>query len=77
MRQEAQAAIWNWQKEWEAGEAIAVKVEQQITARNWDAATQTLQELKSLDSDYWLSIRFGELQESTIREQRAWSQIEQ
>ncbi|NJN22577.1 MAG: hypothetical protein HC812_17110 [Leptolyngbya sp. RL_3_1] len=57
--------------------AIAVKVEQQITARNWDAATQTLQELKSLDSDYWLSIRFGELQQSTIREQRAWSQIEQ
>jgi hypothetical protein len=77
LRPDAQTAIWNWQQEWEAGEEIAARVEQQIASRNWEAATETLQDLKSLDSDYWLSIRFGELQQSTIREQRAWSQIEQ
>lgn len=77
LRQNAQTAIWNWQQEWKAGAAIAAGVEQQITARNWAVATQTLQDLKTLDSDYWLSIRFGELQQAITREQRAWSQIEQ
>jgi hypothetical protein len=77
LRQDAQTAIWNWQQEWKAGDAIAAGVEQQITARNWAEATKTLQDLKTLESDYWLSIRFGELQQAIAREQRAWSQIEQ
>ncbi len=77
LRQDAQTAIWNWQQEWKAGEAIAAKIEQQITARSWSEATTALQDLKTLDSDYWLSIRFGELQQTIAREQRAWSQIQQ
>ena len=77
LRQDAQTAIWNWQQEWKTGEAIVSGVEQHIIVRNWEAATQALQDLKTLDSDYWLSIQFGELQQAIDREQRAWSQIEQ
>ena len=77
LRQEAQTAIWNWQQEWKAGEGIVAGVEQQISARNWEQATKTLQDLKTLESDYWLSVRFGELQQAIAREQRAWSQIQQ
>ena len=77
LRQEAQAAIWEWQQEWEKGQTIADTVEQAISVRDWAAANAALQTLKLLSSDYWLSQRHGELQRAQQREQTAWAQIDQ
>lgn len=77
LRESAQAAIWNWRQEWAQGTAIAERVAQAVSDRDWSLAQTTLQELKSLDSDYWLAIRFEELQETIDQEQTAWAQLAQ
>ena len=77
LRQEAQAAIWEWQQEWKKGSTVEDRVEQAIVARDWISAENSLQELKLLSSDYWLSQRHSELQKAKQREQTAWAQIDQ
>lgn len=77
LRQTAQATIWDWQQEWKKGTSLESTIEQAITARDWVAADDSLQQLKLLASDYWLSRRHGELQTAMVREQTAWAQIEQ
>ncbi len=77
LRPTAQAAIWNWQQEWKKGTSLENAIEQAITARDWGAADDSLQQLKLLSSDYWLSHRHGELQTAMAREQTAWAQIDQ
>jgi len=77
LRDEAQAAIWDWQQEWKQGESLESKIQQAIAARDWGTATSGLQALKGLSSDYWLSQRHQELQQAKQREQTAWTQIEQ
>lgn len=75
LRQEAQAAIWQWQQEWEKGTSLENTIEQAIAAQDWGQAGDGLQRLKVLSSDYWLSQRHGELQKAKQREQTAWDQI--
>ena len=77
LRQKAQAAIWAWQQEWNQGSTLENKIEQAIAARAWLDAENSLQQLKLLSSDYWLSQRHGELQRAKQREQTAWAQIDQ
>ncbi|MDB9529836.1 hypothetical protein PN498_27865 [Oscillatoria sp. CS-180] len=77
LRQQAQAAIWNWQQEWKQGQAIENSVEQAIAARDWGVAEEGLQQLKLLSSDYWLSDRHNALKQAKQRESTAWAQIEQ
>lgn len=77
LRQEAQAAIWDWQQEWKQGETIENSIEQAILARDWDAAEDGLQGLKLLSSDYWVGDRHANLQSAKQRESSAWEQIDQ
>jgi uncharacterized protein YdaU (DUF1376 family) len=77
LREQAQAAIWNWQQEWKQGQEMASTITQAIAAKDWAAADQGLQQLKLLESDYWLGKRHSELQAAKQREQTAWAQIEQ
>ncbi len=77
LRETAQTDIWNWQREWQEGEAIQAAVHQAIANRDWESADKSLQRLKLLSSDYWLSRRFSELQQDKQKEQNAWAQLEQ
>lgn len=77
LRDAAQAAIWDWQKDWDAGKQVESTVRQAIDGRNWPQAIDTLQQLKGLTSDYWLSQRYTDLQRTIDREQTAWTQLEQ
>ena len=77
LRKTAQAAIWDWQKEWENGTKLENIIERAIIDRDWVAADNSLQQLKLLSSDYWLSHRHGELHKAMEREQTAWAQIDQ
>ncbi|MEM9002576.1 MAG: hypothetical protein AAGE59_03515 [Cyanobacteria bacterium P01_F01_bin.86] len=77
LRQTAQAAIWDWQQEWKKGASYEKTIQQAIASRNWSDADNSLQQLKLLASDYWLSKRHGDLQKAMQREQTAWAQIEE
>ncbi len=77
LRADAQAAIWNWRQEWEKAGAIETTVTEAIAAQDWTQAQDSLQQLKSLDSDYWLATRFGELEQTIDQERAAWDQLKQ
>lgn len=77
LRDPAQAKIWDWQQEWKRGQELENSIEQAIAARDWGAANNGLQQLKSLTSDYWVGQRHNELQQSQQLEETAWAQIEQ
>lgn len=77
LRDAAQSKIWDWQQEWKRGQELENSIEQAIAARDWAAASQELQQLKLLSSDYWVGQRHDELQQAKQLEETAWSQIEQ
>ncbi len=77
LREQAQAAIWNWQQEWKQGEAIANEIPQAIAAKDWSTAEARLQDLKLLTSDFWLGKRYDQLLAAKELEQKAWAQIDQ
>jgi hypothetical protein len=77
LRAQAQAAIWTWQQEWEQATALENRILTAIANRDWPQAQTQLQALQTLDSDYWVSTRHGELQDIIQLEQRAWQQLAQ
>lgn len=76
LRETAQARIWEWQQEWQTGQTIQGNIQQAIASRNWESAEKSLQRLKLLSSDYWLSRRHSELKQEKQREQTAWTQVD-
>ncbi|MEM0981816.1 MAG: hypothetical protein AAGH78_16285 [Cyanobacteria bacterium P01_H01_bin.58] len=77
LRATAQARIWEWQQEWQTGQTIQSNIQQAIVGRDWESAEKSLQRLKLLSSDYWLSRRHSELQQAKQKEQSAWAQVDQ
>jgi soluble cytochrome b562 len=50
---EAQAMINDWQGNWHQGEAIFQKAKKAIQDQNWGQATEQVQNLVQIGSDYW------------------------
>lgn len=75
LRQPAQAAIHEWRQEWTQAQALETSLASAIEARNWQAAAATLQQLKTLKSDFWLRDRYQHWQQLLYTEQRSWENL--
>ncbi|HEY9738078.1 MAG TPA: hypothetical protein V6D06_17420 [Trichocoleus sp.] len=75
LRQPAQAAIYEWRQEWSKGEALESTLGTAIQTRNWTTASETLQALKTLKTDFWLRDRYGYWQQQLYREQSSWESL--
>lgn len=50
---DAQAAIGEWQTQWQAGQAIYAQVQQAFQNQDWNGASQQILALSNLPHDYW------------------------
>ncbi|HEY9764502.1 MAG TPA: hypothetical protein V6D07_18385 [Trichocoleus sp.] len=75
LRKPAQAAIYEWQQEWSTAQTLESTLATSIQARNWNTASEALQNLKKLKSDYWLRDRHQYWQSQLQREQRSWENL--
>ncbi|MEN8447825.1 MAG: hypothetical protein ABG776_22745, partial [Cyanobacteria bacterium J06555_13] len=72
---EVKSAIATWDKEWNTGKEIEVKVLQAISARDWVAAKRSVQSLKILNSNYWVRTRHDQLKAKIDREETGRIQL--
>lgn len=72
---EVKSAIATWDKEWNTGKDIEVKVLQAINARDWVAAKRSVQSLKILNSNYWVRTRHDQLKAKIEREETGRIQL--
>jgi hypothetical protein len=75
LRQPAQSMIFDWQQDWEQGQAIEAKLQPALAASDWDLAKAHLQEFKQLSSDYWLTSRYLHWQQQFLVERQGWDQL--
>ena len=70
-------AIAQWDQEWETGREFEAKVTQAIAAQNWRGARRAAQDLKILNTRYWVVTRHNQLKEKIDREETARRQLNQ
>lgn len=75
LRQSAQAAIHEWRQEWVQAQALETSLAEAIEARSWQSAAATLQQLKTLKSDFWLRDRHQHWQQLLHTEQHSWENL--
>ncbi|MEL6779068.1 MAG: hypothetical protein AAFO06_17615 [Cyanobacteria bacterium J06597_16] len=68
-------AIATWDKEWTTGKEIESKVLQAIKARDWVAARRSVQSLKILNANYWVTTRHNQLRAKINREETGRRQL--
>ncbi|MGI8935553.1 MAG: hypothetical protein ACR2FS_15915 [Phormidesmis sp.] len=70
-------AIAQWDAEWETGREFEAKVTQAIAAQNWTGARRATQDIKVLNTRYWVITRHNQLKEKIDREETARRQLNQ
>jgi hypothetical protein len=75
LRKPAQAVIFDWQQDWQQGQAIEAKLRPALAASDWELAKAHLQEFKNLKSDYWLTTRYLHWQRQFQIERQGWEQL--
>jgi soluble cytochrome b562 len=75
LRKSAQSVIFEWQQDWEQGQAIEAKLKPALAASDWELAKTHLQEFKTLKSDYWLTTRYVFWQRQFQVEHQGWDQL--
>lgn len=73
---EVKSARATWDKEWATGQEFEEKVLKAIKAQDWIAARRHVQDLKILNTNYWVMARHDQLEEKIDREQTARRQLE-
>ncbi|MEM6451175.1 MAG: hypothetical protein AAF703_12760 [Cyanobacteria bacterium P01_D01_bin.105] len=74
---QVKSAIATWDKEWATGKEFEAEVLQAIQAKNWTGARRDLQQLKILNTNYWVRTRHDQLKERIDREETARRQLNQ
>ena len=72
---EVKSAIATWDKEWSVGKEFETKVLKAIAAQNWTGARRNVQNLKILNTRYWVSTRHDQLKAKIDREETARRQL--
>ncbi len=75
LRKPAQAVIYEWQQNWEAGRAVEQDIDQALANQDWEAARTHLARLQGIKSEYWSSTRFPYWQRRFEIEQQSWNQL--
>ncbi|NJM84858.1 MAG: hypothetical protein HC839_00750 [Leptolyngbyaceae cyanobacterium RM2_2_21] len=61
----------------ETGEAVQAAIQEDIAAKNWQQASEKLQALKKLYTDYWVRQQFQALKDQIELESQGWQQLQQ
>ncbi|NJL86565.1 MAG: hypothetical protein HC886_12250 [Leptolyngbyaceae cyanobacterium SM1_1_3] len=75
--QKVQSSMSVWQAEWKTGEAVQAAIQEDIAAKNWQQASEKLQALKKLYTDYWVRQQFQALKDQIELESQGWQQLQQ
>ena len=73
---QVKSAIATWDKEWSVGQEFETEVLSAIAAKNWTGARRSLQQLKILNTNYWVRTRHDQLKAKIDREETARRQLE-
>jgi len=74
---DAQAAIAEWQAEWEQGQSIYTTAQEALKQQNWGEASQQLLALGQLESPFWRERQMGQLTEQIFAERSSWTALQE
>ena len=74
---EVQAAMKQWQGDWQQGQDITKKFLATIKEQKWFEASLQIQALSRLDSHYWDQKQLDKLIDRMAQEKKAWQQLEE
>lgn len=74
---QAQATIQKWKTDWQQAQLINVRFQASLKAKDWLVASQQVQALRHLESDYWKQKPLDQLMDKLASEKQAWQLLEE